>query len=511
MTDAVATAAPAAPTMTPFRRALIMAPVLISTTLFVLNQTNIVVALPHMQGTFSATTDQIAWVITSYIVAMTIMTASAGWLSNRFGRKTVFVWSVAGFGVASLLCANAPTLEMEVLFRLLQGFAGGPILPVTQAIMLDAYPKEKAGTALGIWGVGITIGPVLGPILGGYITDEYSWPWVFYFNVPFAAALVAGIVLFVPATQKGQPRPFDWLGFAALSIALTAFQVVLARGELHDWFASTEIIVETAIALLALYALVVHTATARNPFLDPRIFMDRNVVLGLIFIFCWALTVNSPLVLLSLRLQTIDGMPVSLVGLLMSPRGLGGILTMSLIGRILTRVNPKYVVVFGFCMIAFASWIMSLWPPHASTWEVSLAGFILGVGVASAYVSLTVIAFSTIATTLRAEAVSFYSLILNMGSGVGIAVAIIVVSQGMQANHEILSHNITVFNALLRENALPHFWNYNLRRGLAAVDREVGLQAAVIAFNFAFHIISVMALAIIPFVAFLRRAKAKAK
>lgn len=508
MTDAAQTAAP---TITPFRRALIMAPVLISTTLFVLNQTNIVVALPHMQGTFSATQDQIAWVITSYIVAMTIMTASAGWLSNRFGRKTVFVWSVAGFGLASLLCANAPTLETEVMFRLLQGFAGGPILPVTQAIMLDAYPKEKAGTALGIWGIGITIGPVLGPIVGGYITDEYSWPWVFYFNVPLAAALVAGIILFVPAIDRGAPRPFDWAGFAALAIALTAFQVVLARGELHDWFDSTEIIIETAVAVFALYLLVIHTMTAKHPFLDPRIFKDRNVVLGLLFIFSWAMTVNAPLVLLSLRLQTVDGMPVSLVGLLMSPRGLGGILAMSLVGRVLARVNPKLVIVFGFCMIATAAWIMSNWPPNASTWEVSLAGFILGVGVACAYVSLTVIAFSTIATTLRTEAVSFYSLTLNMGSGVGIAVAVIIVTQGIQTNHEILSHNITMYSDLLRSHTLPRYWNYAVRKGLGAVDREVGLQAATIAFNYAFHVITMLAIAIIPFVAFLHRGKPKAK
>lgn len=503
MTDVAATA----PALTPFRRALIMAPVLISTTLFVLNQTNIVVALPHMQGTFSATQDQIAWVITSYIVAMTIMTASAGWLSNRFGRKTVFAWSVGGFGLASMLCANAPTLETEVLFRLIQGAAGGPILPVTQAIMLDAYPKEKAGTALGIWGIGITIGPVMGPILGGYITDEYSWPWVFYFNVPFAALLLAGIILFVPAIKRGAPRPFDWFGFAALSISLTAFQVVLARGELHDWFASTEIIVELAIAVLALYALIVHTAMARHPFLDPHIFRDRNVVLGLLFIFCWAMTVNAPLVLLSLRLQTVDAMPVSLVGLLMSPRGLGGILAMAVVGRVLARVNPKLVIVFGFLMIATAAWIMSSWPPHASTWEVSLAGFILGIGVACAYVSLTVIAFSTLASNLRGEAVSFYSLTLNMGSGVGIAVAVIIVSQGIQANHEILSANITLFSDLLRGHGLPGYWNYSERAGLGAVDREVGLQAATIAFNFAFHVITVMALAIIPFVAFLHGRK----
>jgi DHA2 family multidrug resistance protein len=293
--------------------------------------------------------------------------------------------------------------------------------------------------------------------VGGYITEEYSWPWVFYFNIPFAAVLVAGIILFVPATQKGQPRPFDWFGFAALAIALTAFQVVLARGELHDWFSSTEIIVEAAIALLALYVLVVHTATAPHPFLDPRIFKDRNVVLGLLFIFSWAMTVNAPLVLLSLRLQTVDNMPVSLVGLLMSPRGFGGILAMSLVGRVLARVNPKPVIVFGFCMIAAAAWIMSTWPPNASTWEVSLAGFILGIGVACAYVSLTVIAFSTVATQLRAEAVSFYSLTLNMGSGIGIAVSVIIVSQGIQANHEILSHNITLFSDLLRGHALPHY------------------------------------------------------
>jgi DHA2 family multidrug resistance protein len=506
-----ATATTAAPIASPAQRALIMAPVLLSTTLFVLNQTNVVVALPHMQGTFSATRDQIAWVITSYLVAMTIMTASAGWFGNRFGRKRVYLASVALFGLASLLCGSAPSIEVEVAFRLLQGIAGGPILPLSQAIILDAYPRERHGAALALWGVGVTLGPVLGPIIGGVITEEYSWPWVFYFNVPFSLVVFLGIWVFVPKGPKVESRSFDWSGFLALSIALGGFQLVLNRGQRLDWFDSTEIIIETAIAALFLYLLVIHTLTARQSFLNPAIFRDKNVLLGFFFIFGWAITSQTPLFLLSLRLQGVDGLPVATAGFLMSPRGLGGVLSMILVGRLVAYFNPKLLILVGLSSVALGSWIMAKWPIEADLWEVGYAGFIHGFGTAFTYVALTVIAFSTLAPHLRNEAVSLYSLCLNMGTGVGVASAVIVLAQGVQVNHEVLSSNISYFHSLFQDHLLPQAWSFSHMKGLGAVDRVVLQQATAIAFNDAFHLIMIVALSMIPFIVLLTAPKRSRK
>ncbi|MFO0998100.1 MAG: DHA2 family efflux MFS transporter permease subunit [Alphaproteobacteria bacterium] len=503
----VTAAAAPAPVVSTTRRALIMAPVLLSTTLFVLNQTNVVVALPHMQGTFSATRDQIAWVVTSYLVAMTITTASAGWFGNRFGRKRVYLASVAMFGLSSLLCAWAPSIEVEVAFRLLQGISGGPIMPLSQAVILDAYPRERHGSALAFWGIGVTLGPVLGPIIGGVITEEYSWPWVFYFNVPFSLVVFLGIWAFVPKGPKVEARRFDWYGFIALSLALAAFQLVLNRGERLDWFDSTEIVIETGVAALFLYLLVVQTITARHPFLNPAIFRDRNVLLGLIFIFGWAITSQTPLFLLSLRLQGVDELPVATAGLLMSPRGLGGVLSMILVGRLVVRFNPKALILVGLSCIALGTRIMASWPFDADLWQVGYAGFIHGFGTSFTYVSLTVIAFATLAPHLRNEAVSLYSLCINIGTGVGIASAVIVLADGVQVSHEVLAANITYFHELFRDHLLPQAWSFSQMKGLGAVERVVLLQATAIAFNNAFHLIMIVALSMVPFVVLLTAPK----
>lgn len=493
------------PAVTETQRRLMLGPLLLSTTLVMLNQTNVVVALPHMQGAFSATRDQIAWVLTSYLVAVTILTASAGWFGARFGRKRVYLLALGGFCLSSILCGQAPTLETELVFRLVQGLASGPIMPITQSIMLDSYPKERHAQALGLWGISITIGPVLGPILGGFITEDYGWPWVFYFNVPFGLLCMAGVMLWVPDVSKDLGRRFDGIGFLAMAVVITCFQLVLNRGQTLDWYDSPEIIIETAAALLALYILVVRTATARLSFIEPRIFADKNFVLGLAFVFIWAMTVNGPIVLLSLRLQSLDGLPVALVGMLMAPRGLGGVIGMSVVGRATQAINPKLVAVAGFICIAVSGWMMQGWPTHADRFDVGLAGFILGFGIAQTYVSLTVMAMATIPVRLRPDAVSLYSLVANIGMGSGVAIAILVLAQSAQTHHEMLAAHVNVFNELFRDRLVPHGWNIASAQGLSAVEQQVLQQATTIAFNDAFRLITLVAVFALPFVYFLTR------
>jgi DHA2 family multidrug resistance protein len=496
---------PATIAISPSRRLLLLVPLLLSTTLGMINQTNVVVALPHMQGSFSATREQIAWVLTSYLVTVTILTASTGWIGARFGRKQVYMAGLAGFGITSALCANAPSLETEVLFRLLQGVAAGPIFPVTQSILLDVYPKDRHGEALGLWGISITIGPVLGPILGGVITEEYGWPWIFYFNVPLSALCLFLVALWVPQTAKSPGRRFDGMGFMAMAVMITAFQLVLNRGQLLDWFDSTEIVVTTGAALFAFYVLAVHTATAKHSFLDRSLFLDRSFVLGLLFIVVWAMMVNGPIVLLSLRLQSLDGLPVDAVGYLMAPRGLGGVASMSIVGIMVRRFNPKGVAAFGFTLIAIAGWMMQSWPTHANRFDVALSGFILGFGISQAYVSLTVMAMATVTSAQRPDAVSLYSLVANIGMGSGVAIAVFMLGQSVQTRHEQLAVHVTKFNDAFRDQLLPHAWNFSSTRGLTAVDQQVIQQATTLAFNDTFFLITIVGVVALPFVFFLNR------
>ena len=490
----------AAASTSPLRRGFVMASVMISTMIFIMNATNVIVALPHMQGTFSATQDQIAWVLTSFIVAVTLATALTGRLSARFGRKRLYLLSIAGFTVSSFLCGTATTLEAEVLFRVLQGATGAPIVPLSQAIVLDSYPRERHAAALSFWGIGVTVGPVFGPILGGWVTEEFSWPWVFYFNIPFGLLVIVGTVLAVPRSPRGQDRSFDWSGFLALAIALTAVQLMLNRGQREDWFDSLEIILESAVAILCLYLFVIHSLTTRSPFIERSLFRDRNIVLGYLVLFCWALVLHSPLVLLSLRLQNLGHYPVLETGMLLAVRGVGGVLAMIVIVRIIGMVNAKHLTAIGLLCVAAAGWVMSGWSLDMSDWEVIYASFVLGFGIAFAWVPLTTMTFSTIDESHRTEGVVFYHLLLNMGSGVGITIAIIVFSLSIQVNHETLAAYITPYNELFRYQGLPESWQLAEPGALSALEAEVMRQSMSIAFNNCFRLVMLTALAITPLV-----------
>ncbi|MFO0998099.1 MAG: DHA2 family efflux MFS transporter permease subunit [Alphaproteobacteria bacterium] len=496
---------PIATTITPARRAVIMGCVMMATMIFVMNQTNVIVALPHMQGTFSATQDQIAWVLTSFIVALTIMTASTGWLSARLGRKRLYLVALGGFTVTSFLCATASSLEAEVGFRALQGALGAPIIPLSQAIVLDAYPKERHGAALGLWGIGITVGPVFGPIVGGYATEMGNWPWVFWFNVPVGAVILIGILLSVPDAAPDRTRKLDWAGFATLALALAAVQFVLNRGERLDWFASSEIIIAFALFLLGTYVFVVHSMTTAEPFVPRALVRDRNVMLGYLLIFLWGTVLHSPLVLLSLRLQGLENYPVIATGMLMAPRGVGGVLAMALVGRSLRRINARHLFGFGLLCVASATWYMSNWPTQALDRDVMITAFVFGFGIAFAWVPLSMLTLSTIDTRHRTEGVVFFNLILNMGTGVGITLAVLVFTKSIQINHEALTAFVTPYNKVFNDALLPSLWGLGRRSSLPLLDSEIGRQAMTIAFNNSFLLIALVALAAIPLVYGFRR------
>jgi DHA2 family multidrug resistance protein len=479
--------------------------VMFATIMQALDMTIANVALPYMQGTLSATLDQINWVLTSYIIAAAIMTPPTGWLAARFGRKKVFLVTVAGFTVASVLCGMAASLEQMVIFRLLQGVFGAPLVPLSQAILLDIYPRERHGSAMAMWGVGVMLGPILGPTIGGWITEYYNWRWVFYINLPIGLLTAAGLAVFLPESRRNETLRFDWFGFATLSLALGAFQMVLDRGERLDWFDSVEIVIEASLAGLALYLFLVHTFTAKRPFIDPAMFRDRNFALGLTFIFMMGIILLATMALLTPYIQTLMNYPVLTAGLLLAPRGLGTMVTMMFAGRFIDRVDPRYMLTAGLVIIAISLWEMTGFTPDISQWDIIRSGFVQGLGLGFVFVPLSTITFATLAPHHRTEGTALFSLLRNLGSSVGVAVVIFLLGRNTQIMHAALAENVTPFNDLFRAPSVASIWNLSTELGRMAVNTELTRQATVIAYVNDFKLMMLMIVVTLPLVLLLRR------
>ncbi len=492
-----ASAAAAAPAVHP-RRGLITASVMLASILYSLDWTIASIALPHMQGTFSATQDQISWVITSYIVASAVMIPTAGWLSGRFGRKRVFASAVIGFIAASVLCGAAESLAAEVLFRILQGMAGAFLVPISQAIVLDIYPREEHVKAMALWGSGVVLGSALGPTLGGFLTEYYSWRWVFYINVPLGIVALLGTIAFVPETARVRERRFDWLGFLALAAGIGALQMMLDRGERQDWFDSGEIVIEAAIVVVGLYLFVAHSLTCRDPFLNPRLLRDRNYALGLVFIFLYGLLTLAPMVMMPPFLSELRDYPIVTVGLLQSPRGLGLLAAMAIVGRIANRFDSRAMVACGFLCLTVSSWAMSGWTLEVDAWPIIWTGFLQGIGGGIIFVSLSAIAFFTLAPENRTEATSVYNLVRSVGSSIGVSIALAVLTRSNAGNHATLVEHVSPYNEALRLAPASPLWDMSSASGLAAIEAEIARQAAMIAYVNDFYLLAIASLLGLP-------------
>lgn len=463
-------------------RTIITVCAMMATLMQALDSTIANVALPYMQGSLSATADQITWVLTSYIVAAAIMTAPVGWLSARFGRKTIFLASLIGFTVASMACGIAQSLTQMVIFRLAQGVFGAALVPLSQATMMDIYPASQRGQAMAIWGMGVMLGPILGPTLGGWLTDVYNWRWVFYVNLPFGVLATAGLIVFMKDEGRNEGLRFDWLGFGVLALGIGALQMMLDRGEQLDWFGSTEIIVETVLAGLGLYLFIVHMATHEKPFLSPRLFTDRNFVTGLIIMFAIGVVLLATSALLAPWLQRLGGYPVQTAGLLMAPRGFGTLMAMMVAGRLVSRADPRLVMLVGLGLIAWSLWEMTGWTPDIAIHTLVLNSMAQGAGLGLVFTPLTVVAFATLPAELRTDGTALFSLVRNVGSAIGVSVTSFLLSQNTQIMHATLSEYITPFNRALQSGAAFEFWNIANPSSLAALNAEVTRQATAIAY-----------------------------
>lgn len=478
-------------------RALITIPVLIGSILHSLAMTTAYIALPNMKGNLSATPDQAGWIITSFLVSNAIAVAATGWFSVRFGRKRVFLVAIAGFTLTSLLCASADSLGQLVLYRVLQGVLSAPILPLSQAIMLDTYPRERHSFAMTTWSIAMILGPVMGPSLGAFLTEEFSWRAIFYINIPFGVLGLLGCLFTLPETEKRRQH-LDWTGFISLSLAVGAFQLMLDRGQREDWFESAEIIVEAMIAGLALYVFVVHSATTRRPFLNFAVFRDHNFLVGTLLIFLFGLNIFSALLLIPLFLQDIQGYPVVTAGLVISLRGFGTAFGMISAGRLGARFGYRAVIVGALLLISVPSAYMAGWTEEVPTMSVVWVNLATGCGIGVLWVSLTTVTFTTLPAGLRTEAAAVFALIRVIGASIGVSVFVSLLARNTQINYGVLVEHVNAFNQALAALNDLSLWNIDSLIGMARLSRLVAHQAQIIAFLNDFKLLVMTSLVGIP-------------
>lgn len=486
-------------------RGFITLSVMLATIMQALDTTIANVALPHMQGTMSATQDQISWVLTSYIVAAAIFMPLTGFLTARFGRKRIFIISVIGFTVASMMCGAAQNLTQIVLFRMLQGVFGAFLVPLSQSVLLDINPKEKHGSAMALWGMGVMVGPILGPMLGGWLTEHYSWRWVFYINLPFGLLAWFGLSKYLQETAIEHARKFDLLGFAFLALAIGSLQMMLDRGESLDWFASREVLIEGIMAGLSFYLFIAHIFTDKKPFIEPGLFKDRNFTLGLLAIFIVGIILLATMALLPPFMQNLMSYPIIDVGYLLAPRGVGTMIAMFVVGKLSGKVDARYTIIFGLSLTVLSLWEMSLFNTDISGWDIVHNGILQGFGLGFVFVPLSTITFSTLAKHYRNEGTALFSLMRNIGSSIGISVVITNLARNTQANHAAFADYINPFSLPLRQAVEIGRYDLGTAQGLMAINSEVTRQAATLAYLQDFRLMMWITLCAVPLILLLRK------
>jgi DHA2 family multidrug resistance protein len=474
---------------------------MLATLMVTIDMTIANVALPHMQGSLSASQEQMTWVLTSYMIATAIMTPLSGWLSMRIGRKQLFLFSTAGFVGTSILCGLATSLPELVLFRFLQGLAGASMMPLSQAFLLDLWPGRTA-QIMAVWSGVVTAAPIFGPTLGGYLTEAYSWRWVFYLNIPTGVAGLALVYLAVPRDLGSRERPFDGLGFAALVLFSGGLQLMLDRGQMRDWFDAREICAYALIAAGSLYVFVTQTLTAKHPFFPRAIFRDRNFMSCVAFSVFVSGLVFSSTALLPLLMQNLMGYSALQSGLVAMPRGFGSIAAFTVSPWLIGRIGPRRTIVIGWFVNTLALWQMGHFDLAMTTDPIRTTGFLQAFGSALMFNPMTVITFSTIAPGLRTEAAVFSGMFRNLAGSLGIAMAEVFAVRRSALAHEGLAQHIVAADPLIRWS-LPHMFGAG-DSGLSGLNAEVTRQAAMIGYDAAFGSMFLISLAILPLLLLMR-------
>ncbi|MBV9995494.1 MAG: DHA2 family efflux MFS transporter permease subunit [Caulobacteraceae bacterium] len=485
----------------PITAALVLGSLLVAMDVTIAN-----VSLPHMQGSFSASQEQTAWVLTSYIVATAVMIPMSGWLAARLGFKRVFLVSVGGFIAASILCGASTSLLEIVAFRFLQGLCGAPILPLGQAVMLDLYDRRQIGQVMAVSGMTMLVAPIAGPVVGGWLTDNLSWRWVFFVNLPVGLVSFAGVWLYLDRGPHIPTRPFDFLGFGALAVFMVALQLMLDRGSTLDWFSSAEIRIEAVCAAIALWIFAVQTLAGRHPFLDRALAIDRNFVAGNIFTAIQGLLLFSTLALQPPLMQGLMGYSVLGAGLVMAPRGVGSFVAMMAAGRLVNRVDTRLIIFIGLALIATAMLQMTHFDLSMDAGPFIVAGIVQGLGLGLLMVPINVLAFATLSPGLRADGAAVLSLMRNLGQSIGISLSEAVFINRLAVAHSDLAAQVQPSSPVLRAG-LPAAMSPGTAAGLARLEGEVTRQAAMIGYVDVFRLGLIAAVAIMPLVFVLRPPK----
>lgn len=505
-TDAMDIDGPAA-NFTATQRWLTMATVVLGSSLYGTALLTTSTVLPQIQGTMSATQDEIAWAMTFNILATAIVTPMTGWLVSRFGTRRVVVTSIGCFTVATFMCGMAQSLEMLVLWRIAQGAMGAPLVPLSQSILFNTFPRRQHTMVMSIFGMTVAVAPVLGPVLGGWLAEMYSWRWTFYMLVPIGVLATIGMHLTLPADTQLTKIRFDWTGFLALGVALASLQLVLSRGVRLDWFNSTEIVIECLIAAIAFYVFLLHSLTTKaRPFLNLRLLTDRNYAIGLALVTIYGMLNFTPMVLLPPLLQQHVGFSDALVGQVIGSRGIGMLIGFMLAG-FMARIDPRLSMAFGFGLQTIAGLWMLTFDLNVSMDILALNSAIQGFAVGIVWVPITVVAFDTLDRAYFAEASSIFHLLRNIGSSFFISLSVAEIVRATGANYSRMTEMITPYNQALAPGATGA-WTFDTVPGLARVAREINRQAAMIGYLNAFAMYTAMSAIAVVFVLMIRRKRA---
>ena len=476
---------------------------MLATLMNTLDSTIANVALPHIQGSVSAAQDQIVWVLTSYIIATAIMTPLSGWLSMKIGRKTMFLASIAGFTLASILCGLATSLPEIVVFRLIQGVAGASLMPLSQSVMLDIFPMAMIPRVMSIWSAAVILGPIIGPTLGGWLTEALSWRWVFYINVPIGILAFLGIWTFMDTDEGGRERPFDFLGFGALVLFIGGFQLLIDRGPTQDWFDSKEIWIETAICLAGLYVFIVQTITAEHPFFHRDLAKDGNFVGTTLFGMFVGVLLFSTSALLPSMMQNLLGYSALQAGIASMPRGVGSLIAFLAVPMLVARMGPRPVLLIGVLLSSLALWQMGQFDLSMTPRPIEVAGFIQGLGTGLLFAPLNVLAYAKLAPIHRTEGTIVATMARSLGSSAGISLLQAMLIRDAAVAHSGLGEHITVTDPVLRW-ALPSIFNLQSIPGLAALNGELTRQGSMISYDALFGGMAIGCLLLAPSLLLLR-------
>jgi MFS transporter, DHA2 family, multidrug resistance protein len=494
--------------------------VMLSTFMEVLDTTVVNVSLPHIAGSMSASVDEATWTLTSYLVANAIILPITGWLSNYFGRKRMLMTSVTGFTAASMLCGLAPNLPLLVFFRIVQGACGGGLQPISQAVLLESFPPEDRGKAMGFWGLGIVVAPMLGPVLGGWLTDSYSWRWVFYINIPVGilALIMTQLFLFDPHYIKRATSRIDYWGIGMLAVGVGALQIVLDKGQEKDWFSSHFILRLAVISAVALIAFIIYELVVAHPVVDLRAFRERTYSAGVFLMTVLGFVLYGSLVILPIFLQTILGYPALQAGVAMFPRGLGSFIAMPFVGVIMSRFDPRKLLVTGFVACSLSLVLLGTLNLNVGYWEIFWAQFLQGLSLGFLFVPLTTVTMDPIPNEKMGNATSIFNLMRNIGGSMGIALSTTIVARSEQHYTNFLGRNVTPYSAqseTMLQNLRAFFMSSGAdavtatQRAYAALFGMVQRQAAMLSFNHTYLFLAILFVVVMPAIFLMKRPKTR--